>query len=115
MGQRSLIEDAPMRNVKSHRTNYSTGALTLTAAYVLSDDEPDLMSMNPGGASRNVTLPAVANQEGRVLRIANAATALEDLVVKNAGAVTIATISQNEIGTFFCCAGLWYGATGLQT
>ena len=106
---RTILEDTNINNCVLHRQKASTGVYTLTGNYTLTDEEPDSMAIDPGGASRDLTLPGVATNKGRVLRIANTADAAENLVVKNAGGSTIVTISQNEIGTVFEAGGAWYG------
>lgn len=80
---------------------------TLDAALTLDDTYPSLLKLDPGGANRNVTLPAIATSEGVFLWIVNAADAAENLVVKNAAADTIGTINQNEEGIFFCDGSSW--------
>jgi hypothetical protein len=78
-----------------------TGDLTIDATY------PEILKLDPGGASRNVTLDAEPTNSGLYRRIINAADAAENLVVKNDAAATIGTINQNEQGEFYCDGSDW--------
>lgn len=78
-----------------------TGNLTLSARY------PAVIKLNPGGASRDVTLDAEAASAGMHRRIVNSASAAENLVVKSDDPATIATINQNEQGEFYCDGTTW--------
>lgn len=79
---------------------------TLVGAFVVDDDSPPILNLDPGGATRILTLPAV--NEGLVFLINNIADAAEDLTINNPAAATIGTISQNEAGLAFCAGGVWY-------
>jgi len=63
--------------------------------------------LDPGGAHRDVNLPAEADSTGLEFFIANAADNAENLVVKNDGAGTIATLNQNEAAIFICDGTNW--------
>ncbi|MHA1571127.1 MAG: hypothetical protein ACTSWM_04850 [Alphaproteobacteria bacterium] len=65
--------------------------------------------IDPNGAGRDVTLPAVTPQDdGDWFFIANAADAAEALTVKDAGGATIGTVSQSEAGIVYVdSAGAW--------
>lgn len=78
---------------------------TLTGAFVVDSDSPPVLNLDPGGATRVVTLPAV--NEGLTYIINNAADAAEDLTINNPAAATIGTISQNEAGVAMCLGGVW--------
>lgn len=80
---------------------------TLDAALTLDDTYPNGLKLDPGGSARDITLPAVASNEGVEYVIVNAADAAENLVVKNAGGDTIGTINQNESGRFYCNGSAW--------
>ena len=62
-----------------------------------------ILKMDPGGSARDVTLPAEASvaPSGQMFWIVNAADASENLVVKDDGAATIATINQNESAVLY--------------
>lgn len=80
---------------------------TLTGNLTLDDTYPGLLKLDPGGSSRDITLPAVATNEGVWLWFVNAADAAENLVVKNVGGDTIGTVNQNEEGIFYCTGAAW--------
>lgn len=80
--------------------------LTLGAAMTVDADSPPVLNLDPGGATRVITLPAV--EEGLVFFINNIADAAEDLTINNPAAATIGTVSQNEMGVAFCLGGVWY-------
>lgn len=88
---------------------------TLAAGKTLAATDPRIQTLDPGGAGRDVTLPAAAvGVAGLEFRIANTANAAEDLTVKDATA-TIITISQNEVGAVWCDGTTWYGHVGATT
>lgn len=73
----------------------------LGATFVMDADMPPLISLDPGGAGREVDLPA--EEKGLWFLISNTADAAETLTVKEDSAVTtIATLGQDEYGLFFC-------------
>lgn len=107
LNSRSIATDAPdgsaLLKVKGgFYTGTLTGTTTLDATY------PAVCKLDPGGASRDVTLDAIATNEGLFRKIINAADAAENLVVKNPAGSTIGTINQNEEGDFFCDGSAWY-------
>lgn len=80
---------------------------TLEGALTLDDSYPNNLRLDPGGAHRDITLPAVATNEGVEFHIVNAADNAENLVVKNAGGDTIVTINQNETARVYCNGTAW--------
>ena len=78
-----------------------SGNLTVTVKH------PMILKLDPGGASRDVTLEAEAGCPGRVRWIVNAADADEDVVLKNDGGSTIVTIDQNESAVVYCDGTAW--------
>lgn len=82
---------------------------TLTGAATLYPNSKRVQRMDPGGSSRNVTLPAVDKCQGVDFVIVNTADAAENLVIKNAAATTIVTIGQDQLGFVWCDGGAWYG------
>ncbi len=87
-------------------------AETLSAALDLSTAAnagryAQILKLDPGGAHRDVTLEAEADYPGLLRLFVNAADAAENLVVKNDGGSTIATINQNEAGLFACDGSAW--------
>lgn len=97
-------------------------AETLTGARVLTDAEVKnygYIVLDPGGAARNVDLPATTNMAGHSVTIINSADAAEALTVRlTAGGATIGTIDQSENATFICysaTAGSWVAQVGKAT
>jgi hypothetical protein len=93
-------------------------AETLTGARVITPAEVEryqAMAFDPGGAGRNVDLPAVASSAGVILMISNIADAAEILTIRNAAAATIVTPTQNEACLVWCDGVRWYGFVGAQS
>lgn len=80
-------------------TETLSGNRTITAAELA---EYNIFSFDPGGAGRDVTLPAEATSAGQWRVIANRADAAEVLTVKDDGGATICTPTQNETAMVFC-------------
>ena len=119
MGVRSLIEDARVENPLIQGEKHTQGAQTLTGAYTVTGAMPDILELDPGGASRNVTLPADAvGLRGRVFYIFNSADAAENLVMKQSdGSTTVITIGQGKAGLVWLSrlvdgTYLWRGLLG---
>ncbi len=97
-------------------------AETLTGARVLTEAEVTnygYLVLDPGGAARNVDLPATTNLKGHSVTIINSADAAEALTVRlTSGGATIGTIDQSENATFICysaTAGSWVAQVGKAT
>ena len=81
---------------------------TLTGDVTLTPQHEDLLRLDPGGASRNVTLPANASsKKGTFFIIYNSADAAENLVVKDSAAATIVTVNQNEQAEVWHTGSAW--------
>lgn len=78
-----------------------SGALTMDGTY------GNIVKLDPGGAHRDVTLPAEEGRSGALFWIVNAADAAENLVVKDDAANTIVTINQNESAVVSCNGTAW--------
>lgn len=85
-----------------------TGTRTLTQAEV---DEYTIFHVDPGGAARNLDLPAEANNVGQFLIIANKADAAEVLTIRDDAGGTICTPAQNESAIVWCDGVTWDGGT----
>jgi len=85
-----------------------TGHRTLTLAEVQASR---IMSFDPGGAGRNLVLPAEADCAGLVLFISNTADAAEVLTIQDDTPATVCTPTQNEDAIVFCDGVKWYGGT----
>lgn len=97
-------------SVKANET--LTGARVITPAEV---ERYQAMAFDPGGAGRNVDLPAVASSGGVLLFISNTADAAEILTIRDAAAATIVTPTQNEAALVWCDGVRWYGLVGAQS
>lgn len=67
---------------------------TLSGAKALAAGDPAFQSLDPDGSSRDVNLPA--HSTGEWFFIQNRGGATEDLVVKDDGGSTIATVNPNQ-------------------
>jgi hypothetical protein len=88
---------------------------TLAGARTLTFKDGQFLKLDPGGASRNVSLPAF--DDGLMFYIVNIADAPgENLVVKNAAGTTIATVAPNRAAWFWSEGSEWLtGGTGPAT
>lgn len=76
------------------------GVETLSGGRTLTRASAQILKLDPGGASRNVTLPAA--EDGLWFDFTNAADAAENLVIKIPDGTTLATVNQNE-GALVAC------------
>ncbi len=78
-------------------------------------NDPTVLQLDPAGA-RNVIMPVEATEPGRVRMIKNEADAAEDITVRDSGdANTIAVISRDELGLFYCDGTKWDGGILQET
>lgn len=89
-----------------------SNAETLAADKVLTHDSAQLQLLDPGGAARNVDLPAEEESAGLFFVIANRADMAEIITVRNDGGTTICTPTQNETAIVFCDGTNWVGLVG---
>ena len=87
--------------------NRAANTETLSADKTLSATDPKVQFLDPGGASRNVTLPAEADSKAVIFWIVNTADAAEDLTVQDDGGTTIGTVSQSQAKWFICDGSSW--------
>lgn len=78
---------------------------TLAGNVTLTKKSAQILKLDPGGAHRDVTLPAL--EDGLWFEITNSADAAENLVVKDAAGSTIVTIAQNEKAKVVGTASAW--------
>ena len=92
-------------------------ARTLTGAVTCDAATEVYCYWDPGGASRDVTLPAEETSSGLVFHFYNEADADEDLVIKSDGASTIATINRAGWAVVSCDGTTWRAAnvSGIET
>ena len=81
---------------------------TLTGADVLKVESKRIQVLDPSGNHRNVELPAISLSKGLSFVFVNTANAAENLVVRNAAAVTIVTVAQSQVTIVFCDGVSWY-------
>lgn len=82
---------------------------TLAGNKTLTNEDPPLQFLDPGGAGRTITLPAEAVSEGLTFIIHNTADALEVLTIQDDGAATIVTPTQDEAAVVYCDGVTWHG------
>ena len=89
-----------------------TGVETLAAHRTLTQAEVDesvFWSFDPGGAARNLVLPAEAGCLGYMLFISNTADAAEVLTIQDDTPATVCTPTQNEDAIVWCDGVSWFG------
>ncbi len=92
-------------------TETLSGTRVLTAAEV---NKYGIMSFDPGGAGRAITLPAVASNVGESIVIANTADAAEVLTISDATG-TVITPTQNEAAMLWNDGVRWRGIAGANS
>jgi len=86
-----------------------TGTRVLTIAEV---EAANAFALDPGGAARNLDLPAEEACTGAYLFIANKADAAEAITVRNDAAGTVTVIQQSESAFVWCDGTSWHAFTG---
>lgn len=101
-----------IRNANSEHLIATTGfrlsseIRTLAGDITLGLECAPVQYLDPGGAARNVDLPA--SVKGTVIVISNMADAAETITVRNEADATVDTVPQNQIGWFHKAAdGAW--------
>lgn len=79
---------------------------TLSATKTLTDADKGIQFLDPGGAGRDVTLPAESSAN-HAFCIVNTADAAETLTVKDDGGATIKALAQGENGLFVSNGVAW--------
>ena len=72
-------------------------------------------SFDPGGAARNVVLPAEAACKGVVILISNQADAAEVITVQDDTPATVGTPTQSEAILCWCDGVSWFGIVGASS
>ena len=85
-------------------TMWRTNTETLTGTKTLAVLDAQIQYLDPGGAGRDVVLPAEASSNGYMFWIVNTADATETLTVKDDGGATIGSVTQDK-AKWFCCDG----------
>lgn len=109
------LEDGLAAALLNTRVKMLVQTQTLGANLTLDAAAPPVHFLDPGGAARDVTLPAEASSENLVFVIINTADAAETITVKNDGGGTVVTIAQNKGGIVFCDGTTWKGLVGGNT
>ena len=100
------------RGLQGTGVNTETLAGNKTLVYY---DAP-VQALDPGGAGRNVILPAVAVSEGKMFWIINTADAAEVLTIQGPGGTpNLGTPTQNEAALCICAGGAWKTIVGATT
>ncbi|UJW32396.1 hypothetical protein L3Q67_01000 [Saccharothrix sp. AJ9571] len=103
-GRASRMSIKPVEVLAAHRTISG-----------LEVERYQAMAFDPGGAGRNVILPAASGCRGVFLYISNTADAAEILTVQNASGATVVTPTQAESALVWCDGTSWYGLVGAQS
>ncbi len=82
--------------------------IVLTGAFVLTQAHGNYLRLDPGGATRTVTLPAEATSSGMWFMIRNGADAAEDLTVQDDTPTLIETCERGEIILYMCDGSSWF-------
>jgi hypothetical protein len=80
---------------------------TLSGDLTLTTDYPLVVKLDPGGSARDVTLEAESGAAGRFRLIVNSADNPEIITVKDDGAATISTPTQNQAALVYCDGTSW--------
>lgn len=96
---------ATPKTTRAHEGEFHS--FTATGNITLDNTYPEILKIDPGGSSRDVTLEAEANSAGLKREFINAADASENLVIKDDGGSTICTINQNEKARVYCDGSAW--------
>lgn len=113
------LENAQLFNVLANALKLESATRVLAGATTLVDADATIQRLDPGGAARDVTLPATTRaNRGRVFIIFNDADAAENLVMKQSnGSTTVITIGQGKCGIVFndgsgSATASWMGLLG---
>lgn len=87
---------------------YGVSLLTITAAQTLTEDMPTILGFDPTNTNRNITLFTPANTANIYMqKIIHFGTGTGQLVIKDAGAVTIATLDPGATCECYYINGGW--------
>jgi hypothetical protein len=89
-----------------------SGHRTLTQAEV---DENNMFTFDPGGAARNLVLPAEADNAGIILFVHNASDDTEILTIQDDTPATVCTPTEGETAIVACDGVSWRGHVGAAT
>lgn len=108
------LEGARIDGAEMFGTKHFSKLQTLGGALQLTNNDPDFLAIDPGGASRNVDLPeATAANNGRMFLIYNSADAAETLTVRvYGGGTTVGTVAQAKASIVANIGGTWRMLSG---
>jgi hypothetical protein len=99
MSRLNMDDNTLRRPTIESKLRLKTMTKTLAAAFTVTADLPPIITLDPGGATRQVVMPSETDEAnwGLTFIIRNGANAAEDLTIRDsANAVTVGTISQDE-------------------
>lgn len=104
------IDHAEADGLVQTRSKKRGTVLTIAGALALTDGHTDVLAINGGASNRDVTLPAVSDEnEGRLYEIWNVG-ATNSLVIKNAGGDTLFTLTFSHVALVRNIGGVWRAA-----
>lgn len=112
---RQRIEDSEILGCFHDAMKFRSQTKTLAGNLTLVAASHTMQYLDPGGAARNVVLPAEASSEGLMFIIVNTADADESLTVQSDTPATVEVVDQNEMGLFFCDGTTWRGLVAPAT
>ena len=86
----------------------NTNTETLAGTKVMVDGDFMLQFLNPDGSDREITLPAEADSNHAYIFL-NTGSGGGNLIIKNDGGSTIATVENDEVGYLFSDSSQWKG------
>jgi hypothetical protein len=104
----SLAKGVKWANTTSVAASAERRSLTMTGNIVLADTDLKYQFLDPGGADRDVSLPATGTNN-HTFYIVNTADAFEKLTVKS-GSTVIGTVLRGETQIFVSDESSWYSA-----
>ena len=82
---------------------------TLSGTFTVPDRAPPVLLLDPGGAARNVLLPAESDSKGKVYWIKNLDGGVNAITVQeDSGTTTIVTVNAGAQAMVFCDGTTWY-------
>lgn len=102
---RDNIEQASAFKIRHTAPRYNTLTTTLTAAYTISADSPNVLFLDPGASVRDIYLPAIVPGGGQEIKIFNIGTL--DLTIRDAGGVSLVVLALGEASEFNSYDGGW--------
>tara|TARA_Y100001963_G_scaffold52153_1_gene72925 strand:+ start:175 stop:528 length:354 start_codon:yes stop_codon:yes gene_type:complete len=115
MAETLLFQGVAVNPANGLRLRLGHNVETLAGTKTLRPQDAQVQVLDPGGAGRDVTLPAEGASQGLFFVVKNAADAAETLTVKDDGGSPIDTLAQARFGIFVCDGSSWVSAVGEVT